>query len=170
MQLLKILLLGIIAGILMIGCSSDESSYVEDTPADKSPGLVVKAESPEPMVAPDRMEPKSENDWEAIANNKNIEIIGVLNVINPVATYIIAAFDQYGDKLGVITHEEWEDTGAQLGRANGIYEDCKKRMEQKKFDKQLFLDLEEAWQVYVKVGVAGLRTKAMLDDDLKRAS
>ena len=54
--------------------------------------------------------------------------------------------------------------------SEGFYEDCKKRMAEKKFDKQLFLDLEEAWQVYVKVGVAGLRTKSMIDDDLKRAS
>ncbi len=170
MQLLKILIIVIIAGLMMMGCSKDDSSYTEDNSVDQAPGLVVKAESPEPLAVPELIEPKSDSDWEAIVNNKNAEIIGVLNILNPVATYIIAAFEQYDDKLGEITHEEWEDTGAQLGRANSIYEDCKKRIADKKFDKKLFLDLEEAWQVYVKVGVAGLRTKTMIDDDLKRAS
>jgi hypothetical protein len=168
MQFLKIIIIGIFAGLAVIGCSQ-EDTYVEGT-ADQASGLVVKAESPEPMAVPAYIEPKSDSDWEAKVNNKNAEIIGVLNIINPVATYIIAAFDQYDDKLGEVTHEEWEDTGAQLGRANAIYEDCKKRMADKMFDKQLFLDLEEAWQVYVKVGVAGVRTKSMIDNDLKRAS
>ena len=170
MKLLKILVIGIFVGLLIMGCSQEESSYTEDTSGDQAPGLVVKVESPEPLVVPAYVEPKSDSDWEAIVSNKNAEIIGVLNIINPVATYIIAAFDQYADKFGEVTTEEWEDTGAQLGRANAIYEDCKKRMAEKKFEKQLFLDLEEAWQVYVKVGVAGLRTKSMIDDDLKRAS
>ncbi|MCP4704455.1 MAG: hypothetical protein GY865_07580 [candidate division Zixibacteria bacterium] len=168
MQLLKIMIIGIFAAVMITGCSQ-EDAYVDDT-ADQAPGLVVKAESPAPMDAPVYIEPKSDTDWEARVSNKNAEIIGVLNIINPVASYIIAAFEQYADKLGEVTHEEWEDTGAQLGRANAIYDDCKKRMAAKKFDKKLFLDLEEAWQVYVKVGVAGVRTKSMIDNDLSRAS
>jgi len=35
-------------------------------------------------------------------------------------------------------------------------------------DKQLFLDLEEVWQLLVKTGVAGVRTKSMVDAELKR--
>jgi hypothetical protein len=67
-----------------------------------------------------------------------------------------------------VTLEEWDDTVAQLTRANGIYEEAKAKMEQKKFDKSLFLQLEEAWQIYVKVGVAGVRTKTMVDSELEK--
>jgi len=32
-----------------------------------------------------------------------------------------------------------------------------------------FLDLEETWQILVKTGVSGVRTKSMVDDELRRA-
>lgn len=169
MRVLKMLIPGIITGLMLLGCSQQESSSTENDSAGQMQGLVVKSETPEPLAIPEHMEPKSDEDWEAIVNNKNAEVVGVLNIINPVAAYITAAFEQYGDKLGEVTHEEWKDTGEQLARANAIYESCKNRMAEEKFDKQLFLDLEEAWQVYVKVGVAGVRTKTMVDDDLRRA-
>jgi hypothetical protein len=41
-------------------------------------------------------------------------------------------------------------------------------MEAGDFDKQLFLDLEETWQLLVKTGVAGVRTKSMVDSELAR--
>jgi hypothetical protein len=158
----------LMTGLFLAGCAQQEApDTTSETPAQQA--LVVKVEAPEALEVPAAMEPKSDTDWEAITNNKNIEIIQVVNIINPVAAYIIAAFDQYGDKLGSFTHEEWEDTQAQLGKASTIYEDCKKRMAAGDHDKQLFLDLEEAWQVFVKVGVAGVRTKSMIDADLEKA-
>ena len=36
------------------------------------------------------------------------------------------------------------------------------------FDKQLFLDLEQVWQILVKTGVAGVRTKSMVDSEMAR--
>lgn len=65
-------------------------------------------------------------------------------------------------------HEEWVDTQAQLTQALKLYESGKKRIEAGKYDKQLFLDLENAWQILVKTGVAGVRTKTMLDAELKK--
>jgi len=133
--------------------------------ADESP---VKFEAPEAMAVPERMEPKSETDWEAKVNNKNAEVIEVLNILNPVAAFLTAAFEQFGDNFGEVTHEEWADTQAQLTKALTLYGKSKESMEKEKFSKQLFLDLEETWQLLVKVGVAGLRTKSMVDSDLAR--
>ena len=45
---------------------------------------------------------------------------------------------------------------------------CKERKAAGTFDKQLFLDLEEVWQLLVKTGVAGTRAKAMVDAELQR--
>ncbi len=167
-MLLKFFITLILAGLLLFGCAQEKSSSTTDTGGDRKQALAVKVTTPEPLAVPEYIEPKSDTDWEAKVSNKNGEIIGILNIINPIAAFIASAFDQYGDKLSEITHEEWEDTGAQLGRASAIYDDCKKRMAAKKYNKQLFLDLEEAWQVFVKVGVAGVRTKSMVDEDLKR--
>ena len=36
------------------------------------------------------------------------------------------------------------------------------------YDKKLFLDLEEVWQGLVKTGVAGVRTKSMVDAELAK--
>ncbi|MCP4567439.1 MAG: hypothetical protein GY841_07655 [FCB group bacterium] len=164
-----ILAMILIAGLILVGCSQeDSSSTTTDEPT--APKLVVNYETPAVLDVPARMEPKSDSDWEAIANNKNAEIVEVLNILNPVAAYLTAAFEQYGSKFGEITIEEWTDTQDQLTKASNLYGECKQRMADNKFDKKLFLDLENAWQIFVKVGVAGLRTKTMVDMDLAKQS
>ncbi len=165
----QILLTGLLAAIVIAGCSADQET-TSDAPEQSQSRLVVKYDTPAPMEVSARTEPQSDEDWKAIANNKNAEIVELLNIINPIAAYITAAFEQHGSIFAEVTHEEWEDTRAQLTNASTIYGDCQKRMESGAFDKQLFLDLEEAWQVFVKVGVAGLRTKTMVEADLARAS
>jgi len=92
----------------------------------------------------------------------------VLNVINPVAAYITAGFEQYGDRFSDTLQEEWGDTQAQLTAAPTLYESCKERRSAGQFDKQLFLDMEEVWQLLVKTGVAGVRTKSMIDSEVKK--
>jgi hypothetical protein len=154
---------------LIFGCSQQESSQKTDQAESKS-GVQVSYKIPDPMSVPERITPESENDWDAKVSNKNAEIVEVLNILNPVAAYLTAAFEQYGDRLSEVTLDEWDDTVAQLTRANEIYEKAKVKMEQKKFDKSLFLQLEEAWQIYVKVGVAGVRTKTMVDSELEKMS
>ena len=91
-----------------------------------------------------------------------------LNVINPVAAYITAGFDQYGDRFSDVLNEEWGDTQVQLTAALTLYESVKQRRDAGEFDKQLFLDMEEVWQLLVKTGVAGVRTKSMVDSESKR--
>ena len=169
MRNLKIISIGAIIAIIFAGCSQQESAQQTEQSTSKS-AAQVSYSAPEPMLVPDRVTPKTESDWPAKVNNKNAEIVEVLNILNPVAAYLTAAFEQYGGKLSQGAHDEWDDTVAQLTRANGIYETAKKKMEQKKFDKSLFLQLEEAWQIYVKVGVAGVRTKTMVDDELGKMS
>ena len=110
----------------------------------------------------------AEDDWEARAHNKNIEVLQVINIINPVAAYITEGFKQYGDSFSPTLHEEWEDTQVQLTQATTLYDSCKERMAAGEFDKQLFLDLEEVWQLLVKTGVAGVRTKSMIDGELAK--
>ena len=79
-------------------------------------------------------------------------------------------FKQHGSKFSPTLQEEWTDTQEQLGKALGLYDSCKKRKSAAgEFDKQLFLDLEEVWQGLVKTGVAGVRTKQMVDAELKKA-
>jgi hypothetical protein len=129
----------------------------------------VKYDEPEPTAVPDAKEVKSDTDWEAKVHNKEIEVIQVLNIINPVAVYLTAGFEQYGEKIkDEIVHEEWVDTQAQLTKALTLYETCKKQKTAGKFDKKLFLNMEETWQLLVKTGVAGVRTKQMFDMQLQR--
>ena len=47
-----------------------------------------------------------------------------------------------------------------------LYEDCQGRIDSGEADKQLFLDMEGVWQILVKTGVAGVRTKSMIDAEL----
>ncbi len=155
--------------LILVGCSAQQEPS-SDAAAPATSTLVVKYETPAPMDVPARVEPASDTDWKAIVNNKNVEIIEVVNILTPVAVYLTAAFEQYGDKFGEFTQEEWVDTQAQLTAASTKWEECKQRMADSTYDRQLFLDLEEAWQIFVKVGVAGLRTKTMVEADLARAS
>jgi hypothetical protein len=162
----KISLLIFISAILL-GCggAAEEAAY-ESEAAPAAPLLEVEA--PPAIEVPEPMEVTSDDDWAAKAHNKNIEVVGVINVINPVAAYIVEGFKQYGDSFSPTLHEEWEDTQAQLGMATTLYDDCKARMEAGEHDKQLFLDLEEVWQLLVKTGVAGVRTKSMVDSELTK--
>jgi hypothetical protein len=151
---------------LMAGCAGapPESAAEAETPR----AALIVVEEPEPLEVPERRTVSSDTDWEGKAHNKEIEIIEVLNVINPVATYITAGFDKYGDRFSPTLHEEWQDTQAQLTAALTLYDDCKRRKADGSFDKQLFLDMEEVWQLLVKTGVAGVRTKTMVDAEAQR--
>ena len=166
---MKHLLLLIVAAGLLVGCGAvDQEGDQAPAAAERAAGppITLQVEEPEPLTAPEYQTPASEDDWAAKVNNKDIEIIQVLNIINPVAAYIIAGFDQYGDRFSPTLHEEWKDTQAQLTSATTLYEDCKARIEAGGFDKQLFLDMEGVWQMLVKTGVAGVRTKSMVDAEL----
>ena len=152
---------------LTIGCGGGGGEPAGQTASAPSPErALIQVDAPEPMVVPEAVEVSSDTDWEAKVHNKDIEIIGVLNIINPVATYIVAGFDQYGSSFSEVLHEEWADTQVQLTAATTLYGDCQKRMEAGDYDKKLFLDLEEVWQLLVKTGVAGVRTKSMVDQEL----
>jgi hypothetical protein len=165
MQNIKYFLFVLTMMILLYGCSKQETeATVEES---KQPqAYTVNVTAPEPLPVPQKIDPKSETDWESRTNNKNMEIVQVLNILYPVAAYITAAFEQHGDKLSDLTVEEWEDTQNQLTRASELYEKCKAKLENKEFNKQLFLNLEETWQLFVKVGSAGVRTKKMIDQEL----
>jgi hypothetical protein len=165
---MKIIIPLLIAFLSLAGCGeSEETSTTTD--GGQTSGLSVKFEAPKQMEVPAYVTPDSEEDWKAKVNNKDIEVIQVINIINPVAAYITAGFEQYGQRIKNETvHEEWTDTQEQLTKALELYDSCKKRIEQGNFDKKLFLDMEGTWQLLVKTGVAGVRTKSMLDAELQR--
>jgi hypothetical protein len=151
----------------LIGCAGGgESTSAE--PAAAPEKVLIKVDAPAPLEVPAPVELSSDTDWKGKAHNKDIEIIEVLNVINPVAAYITAGFEQYGDRFSDVLNEEWGDTQVQLTAALTLYDSCKERRSAGAFDKQLFLDLEEVWQLLVKTGVAGVRTKTMVDAEVKR--
>ncbi len=147
------------------GGEMDTAPSTGEAPAGKS----VQFTASEPAVVPEYMPPKSETDWKAKVNNKEIEVIQVINILTPVAEYLTAGFEQYGKDINNPTlHEEWLDTQDQLTKALTLYGSCKERKSGDKFDKKLFLDMEETWQLLVKTGVAGIRTKSMLDAELAK--
>ncbi len=163
----KVLLL-LITCFLLFSCQQggDDAQPAE---SDQPKGLTVEFETPDVLAVPDAKPVSSEDDWEAKVHNKNIEIVQVLNILNPVAAYLTAGFKQHGEKINKpYIHEEWEDTQAQLGAALGQYKSCQERIDKKEFNKKLFLDLEGTWQILVKTGVAGVRTKQMLDEELAK--
>lgn len=165
---MKIFIPLLIALLYLAGCGETEETSTE-TSGGQATGLTVKYETPKAMEEPAYITPESDKDWKAKVNNKEKEIIQVLNIINPIAAYITAGFDQYGQRIkNMMVHEEWEDTQVQLTKALELFDSCKKRKEQGKFDKQLFLDMEDTWQLLVKTGVAGVRTKSMLDAELQK--
>lgn len=158
--------------VLLVGCGggsyeSDEAGSVA-TEGETAERVLIQVDEPEPLDVPEPKTVASDTDWEARVYNKEIEVIQVINIINPVATYITAGFERFGDKFSPTLQEEWADTQAQLGKALSLYDSCKKRKEAGTFDKQHFLDLEEVWQLLVKTGVAGMRTKSMVDSEAKR--
>jgi hypothetical protein len=164
MRKMAILLL---APCIVFGCGGGDVAESADEAAAPQ-GVQLVFDAPEPLAEPERKELSSDTDWEAKAHNKEIEVIQVLNIINPVAAYITAGFEKHGDRFGPTLQEEWGDTQEQLTKALSLYESCKKRKADGEFDKQLFLDLEEVWQLLVKTGVAGVRTKSMVDAELRK--
>ena len=89
-------ILGLVALFLM-GCGQQAAPPEDQSAAADKPLLNVKAPDPVPM--PDRMVPSSDTDWKAKVNNKDIEVIQVINIINPVAAFITEGFKQYGDRF-----------------------------------------------------------------------
>ncbi len=163
----KIAILILVPGLL-IGCggTSDETAYEAAEPAAEA--VLLEVEAPPALDVPEPKEVTGEDDWEAKAHNKNIEVVQVINIIQPIAAYITVGFEQYGSSFSETLHEEWADTQVQLTQATTLYGSCQEQMASGEFDKQLFLDLEEVWQGLVKTGVAGVRTKQMVDSELAR--
>lgn len=158
-------MLSILSLVIIIGCSSNTDQTGNDDQA-AEPAINLEYTTPDPIPVPERMVVQSDTDWKARANNKNIEVIEVVNILNPIAAYIAAAFEKYGAGFSPTLNEEWHDTQAQLTSALNLWGDCKKRLEKKQYSKDLFLDLEETWQLLVKTGVAGVRAKSMVDAEM----
>jgi len=158
----------ILVPALLIGCggASDETVYEAAEPAAEP--VLIEVEAPPALEVPERVEVASDDDWAARVHNKNVEVLEVVNIINPVAAYITEGFKQYGNSFSPTLQEEWEDTQVQLGQAMTLYDSCKERMGAGEYDEALFLDLEEVWQLLVKTGVAGVRTKSMIDSEVAR--
>ena len=163
----KLALLVLVPGLLL-GCggAADEASYEAEAPGAEP--VLLEVEAPPAIEVPERLEVASDDDWAARVHNKNIEVLEIINIINPIAAYITVGFDQYGDSFSPTLQEEWEDTQAQLGQALTLYDSCKERMAAGEHDHALFLDLEEVWQLLVKTGVAGMRTKSMIDSEVTK--
>ena len=162
---MKHLLFGVLAVCFTAGCGNSGDSGGLDS-ADDTPLLSVEA--PAPLDVPAPVDVSSDTDWEAKVHNKEIEVLQVINVINPIAVYITEGFNQYGDRFSETLQEEWQDTQAQLTAAMTLYDSCKERTAAGQFEKQLFLDMEEVWQILVKTGVAGVRTNSMVESELRR--
>ncbi len=154
---------------LIAGCAGPAEEAAQAPAAgEAAPAIQLEVTAPEPLPVPEYQLPASDDDWPAKVGNKDKEIVEVINIVNPVAAYVTVGFEQYGDRFSPTLQEEWQDTQAQLGSAMTLYEDCKGRIEAGEYDKQLFLDMENVWQMLVKTGVAGLRTKSMVDSELAK--
>ena len=165
MKWISILLLLLLPCLLIVcGGGAEEAQYDDETPR----GVQLKVDTPAPLEVPEPKKVTSDTDWETKAYNKEIEVLQVINIINPVAAYITEGFKQYGDHFSPTLQEEWEDTQVQLTKALTLYESCKERKAAGSFDRKLFLDLEEVWQLLVKTGVAGVRAKSMVDSELQK--
>jgi len=151
----------------LIGCGGPAEEGGDQAEAPKA-GIQLDVTPPAALEVPEPKEVSSDTDWAAKAHNKNIEVVQVINIVNPVAAYITKGFEEYGDKFSPTLEEEWADTQVQLTAATTLYGSCQERMKAGEADKQLFLDLEEVWQGLVKTGVAGVRTKSMVDQELTK--
>jgi len=162
---MRSLTIGVLAAALAVGCGGTDGAPAGEAEAE-APLLTV--ETPDPIPVPEPVEVTSDEDWEGKVHNKDIEVLQLINVINPVAAYITEGFAQHGDNFSETLEEEWQDTQVQLTAALTLYEDCKARRANGDFDRQLFLDMEEVWQGLVKTGVAGVRTQQMVDAEIRR--
>jgi hypothetical protein len=157
----------LIAAAILMGCGQQGADAPESQQV-AAPAPLIEFEAPAPLAIPAAKVASSEQDWPAIVHNKEIEVLKVLNIINPVAAFVTAGFDKYGDRFSDVVQEEWQDTQVQLGRALELYGSCKERKAAGAYDKQLALDMEEVWQLLVKTGVAGVRTKTMVEAEARR--
>jgi hypothetical protein len=162
---MRSLTIGILAAALAVGCGGPDGAPAGE-PEAEAPLLTVEA--PDPIPVPEPVEVTSDEDWEGKVHNKDIEVLQLINIINPVAAYITEGFAQHGANFSETLQEEWQDTQAQLTAALTLYEDCKARRANGDFERQLFLDMEEVWQGLVKTGVAGVRTQQMVDAEIRR--
>ena len=154
----------VVAAFLAAACGGGgEGGSAQGTAA---AGPTVEFDQPEPLEVPAARTVASDTDWEARVHNKEIEVLQVINIINPVAAFITAAFEQYGPRFSEVLQEEWTDTQEQLTKAMTLYDSCNERKAANRFNKQLFLDMEEVWQLLVKTGVAGVRTQSMVNQEL----
>jgi hypothetical protein len=163
----RLAMLALLPGFLF-GCGGPAEEGGQQAAEAPRSGVQLDVTPPEPLEVPEPKEVTSDTDWEAKVHNKNIEVIEVINVINPVAAYITKGFEEYGNRFSPTLTEEWGDTQDQLTKAQTLYASCKERMAAGDYDKELFLDLEEVWQLLVKTGVAGVRTKSMVDAELQK--
>jgi hypothetical protein len=122
---------------IALGCggSGEEAAYDAEPAAEAA---LLEVEAPPALEVPEPREVTADDDWEAKAHNKNIEVLGVINIINPVAAYIVEGFKQYGDSFSPTLHEEWEDTQVQLTAATTLYDSCKERMAAGDYNKQQY--------------------------------
>ena len=104
---------------------------------------------------------KSETDWDAKITKKQAEIEDLIKILNPVVAAVTEALE--AGRTNEIIEEDWADAVHQLTTANDMYSASKERIEKGERTKLLFLNMENAWQYYVKAGVAGVRAKAMID-------
>jgi len=163
-KLLSFLLIAFTTG----GCNAPADQGAS-APAQK-PTITLKVPPSQLMEVPERKKPASDTDWEARVINKNIEVIQLINIITPVKDYLVVGFTQYGPKFSEDLNHEWKDTQEQLGAALALYEKAGKAKGEGQFSQQTFFMFEEVWQLLVKTGVAGVRTKSMMDSELKRMS
>ena len=161
----RLAILSLMAALAFACAPAEQGGEAEETARG---GVQLEVAPPEPLEVPERREVSSDTDWEARAHNKNREVIEVINIINPVAAYITKGFEDYGERFSPTLNEEWADTQHQLTAATTLYDSCKERLAAGSYDKELFLDLEEVWQLLVKTGVAGVRTKTMVDAELAK--
>ncbi len=159
-------LIVLITVVFLLGCAAPDSETGGEY--EETPIIVLNVEPPELMAVPEPVTVKSDTDWKGKAHNKEIEVIQVVNILLPVKAYLVEGFTKFGSKCSATTNEDWEDTQAQLTSALGLYGKCVERKKSGEVSKQLFLDLEETWQLLVKTGVSGIRTKQMLDEELKK--
>lgn len=85
--------------LFVFGCGKGEEKAAGTASEDAGKGVTVEYTAPEPLEVPQAKTPKSEDDWEARVRNKEIEVIQLLNIINPIAAYITAGFEQYGSQI-----------------------------------------------------------------------
>ena len=73
---------------LLIGCGERTGEPGEQAPQVAAKAPLIKVTPPEPLDVPEPVTLKSDTDWQGKAHNKEIEVISLINILNPVAAYI----------------------------------------------------------------------------------